>query len=256
MESQFCQQEHVLQLPGHRHLMHDKEDAFLAKENVLLTDRDHKNDTLVSERASPDDEKIKGSNLGQATSDKDNGNTRATQVGPLTFDPTPQLEDDEQHQHIATDDQAELMRWHHCLGHLSFPKLKKLASNGKIPKRLAKVKPPVCAGCLFGAMTKVPWQGKEGESDHKVFVAAKPRQIVSVDQMISTQVGFIAQLKGGLTKQRYTAAMVFTDHYSRLQYIYLMTRLTLQETVDAKRAFEHFAKQHGVRILHYHCNNG
>jgi hypothetical protein len=50
-------------------------------------------------------------------------------------------------------------------------------------------------------MTKVLWQGKEGESDHKVFVATKPGQIVSFDQMISTQVGFIAQLKGGLTRQ-------------------------------------------------------
>ena len=105
-------------------------------------------------------------------------------------------------------------------------------------------------------MTKVPWRGKEGESDHKVFVATKPGQIVSVDQMISTQVGFISQLKGGLTKQRYTATTVFTDHYSHLQYIHLMTRLTLQETVDAKRAFKHFAEQHGVRILHYYCDNG
>ena len=75
--------------------MHNKDDEFLAKENVLLTDSDHKNDTLVSEGASPDDETIKASNLSQATSDKDNGDTRATQVGPLTFNPTPQLEDDE-----------------------------------------------------------------------------------------------------------------------------------------------------------------
>jgi hypothetical protein len=137
-----------------------------------------------------------------------------------------------------------------------FSKLKKLAIIGKIPKQLAKVKPPVCAGCLFGAMTKIPWRGKEGESNHKVFVATKPGQIVSVNQMISTQVGFIAQLKGGLTKKQYTAATVFTDHYSRLQYIHLMTCLTSQETVDAKRAFKHFAEQHGVQILHYHCNNG
>ena len=53
--------------------------------------------------------------------------------------------------------------------------------------------------------------------------------------MISTQVGFIAQLKGALTKKRYTAARVFTDHYSRLQYIHLMTCLTSQETIDAKK---------------------
>jgi hypothetical protein len=148
------------------------------------------------------------------------------------------------------------MRWQHHLGHLSFSKLKKSAIIGKIPKRLAKVKPPVCAGCLFGAMTKVPWWGKEGESDHNVFMATKPGQIIIVDQMISMQVGFIAQLKGGLTKKQYTAATVFTDHYSRLQYIHLMTRLTLQETVNPKQPFEHFAEQHGMRILHYYCDNG
>ncbi len=67
--------------------------------------------------------------------------------------------------------------------------------------------------------------------------------------------GFIAQLKGTLTKKRYTAATVFVVHYSRLKYVLLMTKLTSEETMDAKQAFEHFAKQHGVRILHYHCNN-
>jgi hypothetical protein len=35
-----------------------------------------------------------------------------------------------------------------------------------------------------------------------------------------------------------------------------MMKLTSEETMDAKQAFEHFAEQHGVRILHYHCNNG
>jgi hypothetical protein len=103
-------------------------------------------------------------------------------------------------------------------------------------------------------MTKVPWRRRETSS--KVFVATKAGQCVSVDQMILTQVGFIAQLKGTLTKKRYTVATIFVDHYSRLKYIHLMTKLTSDETMDAKRAFEHFDKQHGVRILHYHCDNG
>jgi hypothetical protein len=105
-------------------------------------------------------------------------------------------------------------------------------------------------------MTKIPWRGNEGASDHTVFEGTAPGQIVSVDQMISTQMGFIAQLKGALTKKRFTADTVFTDHYSRLQYIHLMTRLSSQETIDTKRAFKHFADQHGVKILYYHCNNG
>jgi hypothetical protein len=104
MESQFCQQEHVLQLPGHCHLMHNKNNKFLAKENILLTNSYCKNNMSVSEGAGPDDETIQASNLSQATSDEDSNDTEATQVGPLTFNPTPQLEDDEQHQHVATDD--------------------------------------------------------------------------------------------------------------------------------------------------------
>jgi hypothetical protein len=103
-------------------------------------------------------------------------------------------------------------------------------------------------------MTKVPWKGQETSSE--VFVATKAGQCVSVDQMISMQVGFIAQLKGTLTKKRYTAATVYVNHFSRLKCIHLMTKLASEETMEAKRAFKHFAKQHGIHILHYHCNNG
>ena len=87
------------------------------------------------------------------------------------------------------------------LGHLSFPKLKILAKIGEIAKRLVNIQPPVSAGCAFGAMDKVPWRGKE--TAKQVFIATKLGQCVSVDQMISTQVGFFAQLKGRLTKKRY-----------------------------------------------------
>jgi hypothetical protein len=87
-------------------------------------------------------------------------------------------------------------------------------------------------------------------------MATKAGQCVSVDQMISMQVGFIAQLKGTLTKKCYTAATIFVDHYSRLKYVHLMTRLTSEETMEAKQAFKHFANQRGICILHYHCNNG
>jgi hypothetical protein len=100
------------------------------------------------------------------------------------------------------------------LGHLSFQKLKQLALNGEIPKKLSKLKPPKCAGCLFGAMTKLPWRGKESASSHEIFIAFKPGEIVSVDQMESTEVGFFGQLKGSLTKKRYQYCIVFMDHFS------------------------------------------
>jgi hypothetical protein len=43
--------------------------------------------------------------------------------------------------------------------------------RGNPHKKLAKVKPLKCAGYLFGAMTKIPWHGKETKASHKVFIA-------------------------------------------------------------------------------------
>jgi hypothetical protein len=112
--------------------------------------------------------------------------------GPLIFYPLPPIAADEDAPLAAADDKAELMQWHYHLGHLSFQKLKQLALKGEIPKKLSKLKPPKCAGCLFGGMTKLPLCGKESASSHKIFVAAKPGEIVSVNQMESTEVGFFA----------------------------------------------------------------
>jgi hypothetical protein len=108
------------------------------------------------------------------------------------------------------------VQWHYRLGHLTFLKLKQLALNGEIPKKLAKVLPPKCVGCLFGMMTKLPLQGKETKANHKVFVVTKPGECILVDQMTPTEVGFFAQLKGKLTKKRYKCATVFIDHFSCL----------------------------------------
>jgi hypothetical protein len=112
------------------------------------------------------------------------------------------------------------MRWYYCLGHLSFPKLKQLALNGEIPKKLPKIMPPKRAGCLFGAMTKLPWQGKETKASHKVFIATKPGECISVNQMMSTEVDLYSQLEGKLTKKRYKCTTVFVDHFSRLRFIH------------------------------------
>ena len=76
--------------------------------------------------------------------------------GTLTFDPSPPLAEDKETPLAAADDQAELMRWHYRLGHASFAALKQMAKQGDIPKKLAKVPPPKCDGCLFGVMTKLP----------------------------------------------------------------------------------------------------
>ena len=49
---------------------------------------------------------------------------------------------------------------------------------------------------------------------------------------------------------------MFVDHASDFTYVHMHQHLTTDETIDVKHAFERLAEQHGVRILHYHCDNG
>jgi hypothetical protein len=96
---------------------------------------------------------------------------------------------------------------------------------------------------------------KETKASHEVFVATKPEECISVNQMASTKPRFYAQLKGKLTKKRYCCATIFVDHFSRLQYVHPQVNDSLIKTIAAKHAFESFAAKHGVRIHHYHRDN-
>jgi hypothetical protein len=148
------------------------------------------------------------------------------------------------------------MQWYYRLSHLIFPKLKQLALNAKIPKKLAKVLPSKCAGCLFSAMTKLPWQGKKTKANHKVFVATKPGECILVNQMMSMEVGFYAQLKGKLTKKRCKCTTVIVGHFTRLRFVHLQLNNKSDKTLAAKFAFKQYVAEHGVKVLYYHCNNG
>jgi hypothetical protein len=104
-------------------------------------------------------------------------------------------------------------------------------------------------------MTKVPWRMK-GKENNQVYETTYPGECVSVDQLQSTQAGFVAQLKGKLTTKRYNSATAFVDHFSRLRYVHMMYDMSSKSTIDAKIAFERFAGDHGVKIQHYHADNG
>ena len=75
-------------------------------------------------------------------------------------------------------------------------------------------------------------------------------------QMESSTLDFIAQPNGNLTTKRYQYATIFVDHYSKFGFIYLHKTLSSEETVQAKKAFEAYASNHNVTILHYHADNG
>jgi hypothetical protein len=152
METSFFQREKVLQFPGRRDLMDDIDPAeFFAEENLKYKEKETSEDEGVNE----DNKTIKTSNV-LSPAVAEGPPFKALCRGPLTFDPRPQEEEDEHMTLAASNEQAELMRWHYRLGHLPFLRLKQLAINSEIPKKLATVAPPKCAGCLFGAMTKIP----------------------------------------------------------------------------------------------------
>jgi hypothetical protein len=87
---------------------------------------------LASEGATSNNVTVQASN--NLSSEKESKEEKqTTRMGPLTFDVNPKLEEDKHVYLAAVDDQAKLMCWHYCLGHLAFSKLKQLAVNGKIP---------------------------------------------------------------------------------------------------------------------------
>jgi hypothetical protein len=140
-------------MPSQLHL----EEEFTAKENVHANIC--KKPPSVSEGATSNNVTVQASNLSSEKESKEEKQT--TRMGPLTFDVNPKLKEDKHVYLASVNNQAKLMRWHYCLGHLAFSKLKQLVLNGEIPQQLGKVKPPACTGCLFGAMTKAPWRGRE-----------------------------------------------------------------------------------------------
>jgi len=79
---------------------------------------------------------------------------------------------------------------------------------------------------------------------------------VAVDQSKSLVPGLGAQLKGIPTKKQYTCTTVFIDLYSDFSFVHFQYSMNAQETLEAKQAFEWFAKSHGVDIRAYHADNG
>ncbi len=148
---------------------------------------------------------------------------------------------------------ARLLRFHHRYNHISFAKLKHMARRGIIPKELANCDVPMCSACLYGKATKRPWRTK---AQKKLKRALNPGDVVSVDQMTSPTAGLIAQMAGFLTKKRYKYATVFVDHASGFGYVYIQKTASAEETLEAKAAFEKMAATHGVKIKHYHADNG
>ena len=168
-------------------------------------------------------------------------------------DDTSILVDEEDRQ--ASTPEAELLIAHYRFQHISFSKLQEMARQGILPRKLAHCKIPSCSACLYGKATKRAWRSKLGKqtTERKTL---KPGEVISVDQMVSPVPGLIAQMVGFLTCQRYKYATVFVDQASRMGFVYLQKTCLAEETIEAKRAFEQYAENRGVKVQAYHADNG
>lgn len=173
----------------------------------------------------------------------DTDNIRPTAIEPDTDD-------------YGLDASALMLRWHHKLAHIPMRRLQLMAERGQLPKQLAKCRVPTCASCIYGKLTRRKWRSKLPLNGSKVDTITAPGKCVSVDQLESTTLGFVAQLKGKLTTARYRAATIFVDHFSDLTYVHLQQSTSAKHTLEAKAAFEAYARTFGVNILHYHGDNG
>ena len=184
-----------------------------------------------------------------------NGPTTKASEGGISDEPAPNVIIDEEDRQ-PKNDMAELLMLHHQYGHISMRKIQEMAKQGILPKRLATCRVPTCSACLYSKATRRPWRGKTAKSDMDDNKPTRPGQVVSVDQLVSPTPGLIAQMTGFLTTKRYKYATVYVDQFSRLGFVYLQKTASAEETVEGKKAFESFARRHGIRVENYHADNG
>jgi hypothetical protein len=89
LKAPYFLRETVLQYPGYRHTKDNSAlvpEEFVAEENINFC-----KDMSANEQGNTDDKMVKTSNLPSPPQDKDP--SKIIQLGPLTFDPSPPLEE-------------------------------------------------------------------------------------------------------------------------------------------------------------------
>ena len=150
----------------------------------------------------------------------------------------------------STTLEREYMQLHQSLGHIHLERMQLMVQQGTIPKRFQRCRLPFCASCAFGKSTRKPWRSHSSPNSDESHKPRKPGECVSVNQLISPTPGFIAQMSGTLTTQRYKCATIFVDQYSGFSYVWVQRTTSVQDTLKAKRAFENYASTNGIHIQH------
>jgi len=151
---------------------------------------------------------------------------------------------------------SKMLRKHHRMAHLPFSRMQAMARAGLLPHVFATCHEPLCTACLYGKATRRPWRTKGTITQGTLRRATYAGHCVAVDQCESPTPGLVAQIKGIPTKKRYTSATVFVDMFSDFSFVHFQYTTNAKETLEAKLAFECYAKSHGVNVRAYHADNG
>jgi Reverse transcriptase (RNA-dependent DNA polymerase) len=237
---------------------HD-EDPIIAMDSTLVSDDedDDESDDEITNPAVPRREREK------EQSGHDETESPESQLNTTEFDLNGPTEEDEQCEEVnlieedvqPTNMAAEILQIHHRMGHAPFAKLQEMAKQGALPRRLKNCPIPSCTACMYGKASRKPWRSKP-RKNQPAKTKLNPGDMTSVDQMNSSTPGLVAQISGILTTKRYKCATVFVDQASRLGYIYPQKTSSAEETIEAKEAWEAFARTHGVTVKAYHADNG
>ena len=115
---------------------------------------------------------------------------------------------------VDSTNKEEYLRWHYRLSHLSWKQLRLLAPLGIIQRKLANFQSPPCPCCIAANMSRLPTRTKGSNSVRNIQVTNRSGQYVSFDQLECLTPGFVAQLKGRLTRKRYRVVSIYVNHRS------------------------------------------
>ena len=130
-----------------------------------------------------------------------------------------------------------------------------LPAKASFPSVFCPARNPFAQHANMAKMTKRPWRVKR-ENKKNAKIATRPGQIISVDHLESNTPGLIAQLKASSRNKDTNIQRCSSTSFQVIPFVYLQKRLTSEETVMAKHAFERSADQRGVKIIHYQADNG
>jgi hypothetical protein len=170
------------------------------------------------------------------------------------------------------EQQKELLRWHHRLGHIGFRKIQSLMRSGVLcdsekQRRLHTacckiVTPPLCAACQYGKQKRKPAPSKTATAVRDNVGNLKkddllPGQTISVDHFICSTKGRLLN-SAGKTKasEMYDGGCIFADHGSGLVHVVFQTTIDTHETLKAKKKFETFCRDYGISPQQYQSDNG